>query len=312
MSLSAYAWAKKQTVGGATAKAILMAVADYADEAGVCWPSQAQLHADTELSERAIRNGLLFLEERGFLVRERRHRDDGARAADRIVLCLSRVDQPASGAGSDAYSYRNDVPLAEPLPAPDAAPTGTSCPINRHQMPLDLPAPRAPLGPPMGDLEPSEEKETLSRPKTPKKSAVADEEFERFWRAYPKRKGSDPKKTARQSYDRAIRNGGAPGDILAAAQRYAKDRANEDPRFTAMASTWLNQERWRPDDRSGSGQGSLVDDAWEGISQKIWRLNIQMFCSSGHWPPTLGPRPSDYGYRGPPDLLNEFGFERAA
>jgi hypothetical protein len=35
--------------------------------------------------------------------------------------------------------------------------------------------------------------------------------------------------------------------IIAGAQRYAGERAGQDPQFTAHPATWLYQERWLDD-----------------------------------------------------------------
>ena len=48
-----------------TAKAVLMALADYADDAGLCWPSILSLCEWTCLSERAVRNAIRDLERAG-------------------------------------------------------------------------------------------------------------------------------------------------------------------------------------------------------------------------------------------------------
>ena len=47
-----------------------MVLANYADENGSCFPSQAQLALDTEMSERAVRDQLDFLECRGAFNRQ--------------------------------------------------------------------------------------------------------------------------------------------------------------------------------------------------------------------------------------------------
>lgn len=83
------AWARPIKTGSATVKAVLLAVANYADEQGVCWPSQEQLSEDTELSRHSIMRSLDHLEDLGLLSRERRHRKDGSRSSDLIMLDLS-------------------------------------------------------------------------------------------------------------------------------------------------------------------------------------------------------------------------------
>jgi hypothetical protein len=50
MSWQATTWAMNQKVGNSGRKLLLLAIANYADENGVCWPSQGRLARDTEAS----------------------------------------------------------------------------------------------------------------------------------------------------------------------------------------------------------------------------------------------------------------------
>lgn len=72
---------------------------------------------------------------------------------------------------------------------------------------------------------------------------TADEKFEEFWSTYPRRKGN-PKKPAGQKFAAAVKRGVDPDQIIAGAEAYARSVSGKDPQFTAMATTWLNQERW--------------------------------------------------------------------
>jgi hypothetical protein len=67
--------------------------------------------------------------------------------------------------------------------------------------------------------------------------------FSEFWKAYPRRVGDNPRKTAFASYQRAIAYGAVPETILAGTRRLAAKHPTPTP-FVPMASTWLNQERW--------------------------------------------------------------------
>jgi hypothetical protein len=67
-------------------KIILLALADYADDTGRCWPSQETLTAKTSLSIRTIRTHLHALADAGFIAVETRHRDDGGRRSNAYVL----------------------------------------------------------------------------------------------------------------------------------------------------------------------------------------------------------------------------------
>jgi hypothetical protein len=85
---------------------------------------------------------------------------------------------------------------------------------------------------------PNREAVSADRPK--KKEAALQAEFENFWQAYPLKKG---KAAARKAYAKA-RTTASADDILAGAQRYAQERANEDPHYTKWAQGWLNDQRW--------------------------------------------------------------------
>ena len=86
-------------------------------------------------------------------------------------------------------------------------------------------------------------------------------DFEKFWRAYPQRVGSNPKEPARKSFTAAVKRGVDPEEIISGALSYAAYRADDDPKFTKQAVTWLNQRCWiddysghRPSARAGQGQ----------------------------------------------------------
>jgi uncharacterized protein YdaU (DUF1376 family) len=74
---------------------------------------------------------------------------------------------------------------------------------------------------------------------------AVEEEFEKFWKVYPKRKGSNPKQPAWTLFLRAIKNGVAPAIIVSAARGYAaQERERAGTPYIPMAKTWLNQRQW--------------------------------------------------------------------
>lgn len=128
MSYQAQNWAVRITVGSATAKAILLLIANYADEAGSCFPSQDRLAKELELSERAVRDGLARLESMGIIRRERRHDPDGFRTSDRIHLNASyRKEMPVGRRGLPEGGSGNEGKLDRP--------TGKSPPRYRQEVP---------------------------------------------------------------------------------------------------------------------------------------------------------------------------------
>lgn len=67
------------------------------------------------------------------------------------------------------------------------------------------------------------------------------DDFENFWRTYPRR---IEKKSAFKAWKTALKGGATTDEIIAGAARYAKYRAGEPERFTKHPSTWLNQGCW--------------------------------------------------------------------
>lgn len=73
------------------------------------------------------------------------------------------------------------------------------------------------------------------------------DDFNSFWSEYPKRKGSNPRKTAYAKYASARKSNVDAETILSAVKKYAafcRSEGIEKTAYVAQASTWLSQERW--------------------------------------------------------------------
>ena len=79
------------------------------------------------------------------------------------------------------------------------------------------------------------------------KTNTRDADFARVREAYPKRVGGDPRKTAIKAFDAAIKRGADLEAIVSGARAFATIRSTDDPKFTPMLATWLNQDRWLED-----------------------------------------------------------------
>jgi hypothetical protein len=107
---------------------------------------------------------------------------------------------------------------------------------------------------------------------TPK--PTVDDQFEEWWKLYPERKGN-PKKPALNKFRSAIRKTTFER-LKSAVSAYARSRIGEDPTHTAMATTWLSQERW----------AEHVED--KQIDHKInpfegFPSHMGCACNSTHW-----------------------------
>src|SRR5438270_12233038 len=94
MSWKATAWALRQATGAARRKLLLLALANYADEKGVCWPSQTTLARDTEQSVDTVQRQIGILEGLKLLKRERMPKRRGQWQGYRYTLCLQAGCSP--------------------------------------------------------------------------------------------------------------------------------------------------------------------------------------------------------------------------
>jgi hypothetical protein len=98
---------------------------------------------------------------------------------------------------------------------------------------------------PEREKEEQEEKEgekNIGRSSTrPKVNA----DFEKFWEAYPKRKGANPKTPAEKLFVAAVKVGVAPAKMIRAAELCAQqDRDKIGTEFIPQAVKWLRDGRW--------------------------------------------------------------------
>ena len=95
MSYKATNWAYDLPLVG-SAKAVLVALADMADEDDTCYPGQKKLAAMTGWSQKTIERALIRIESHGLLTRVRRYGPNGWRTSDRYQLNLDvqQLDLP--------------------------------------------------------------------------------------------------------------------------------------------------------------------------------------------------------------------------
>ena len=89
--------------------------------------------------------------------------------------------------------------------------------------------------------------------KTKKRNDYPDD-FENFWRTYPRH---EDKKKAFVAWQKALKGGATVDEIIAGAVRYAKYRAGEPEQYTKHPATWLNGDCWENEySTAGTGYGS--------------------------------------------------------
>ena len=186
MSIQAVAWAISQRVGSPTGKALLICLANYANERGECWPSQRTIAHEAELSRRTAITWLNRLEKGGFIIRKRRQSKDGFRTSDLVTLQLDKPLEPSEPFDPDDMPC--EIQSAESAPrqnlsASDGQPRCISRSKNNRQM---------------------HSKEPSSKPlKEPSSGARArgTEGFEKLWADWPAKERPDKIKAAKWVFD---------------------------------------------------------------------------------------------------------------
>lgn len=99
----------------------------------------------------------------------------------------------------------------------------------------------------------------------------ANGDFEKFWKAYPKRKGANPKFPAGKLFLAAVKGGSDPAAIIAGAVRCAEvDRDKIGTEFIPRATTWLRDRRWQDYLDGTEADAVRRADAEKLIAAKGW------------------------------------------
>lgn len=95
------------------------------------------------------------------------------------------------------------------------------------------------------------------------------EAFGAFWLTYPKKKAREE---AKKAWIAAIKRGADPEHIVAAAQGYARERANKDATYTKHPATWLNKGCYDDEPEQPTGQFPqlrAVSGGWQPYQNPI-------------------------------------------
>lgn len=114
MSIRALNWAMKARTGSPARKAVLVVLADKADERDSCFPSVGLIAFEAELSERSVRDQLRQLREQGFISVQQRFNQRGTQISTRYTLDVedkrlregTRQDLPGTKSAVDSAVTR--------------------------------------------------------------------------------------------------------------------------------------------------------------------------------------------------------------
>lgn len=240
MSVQAISWALSIKAGSPAAKCVLICLANYADENGVCWPSQALLAEQTEQSLDTVQRRLAELTEDGLIGRKRRQNKAGGRATDVYQLCLEVKPQTAAkglSRKSDGLSRTVAVYKDEP-----SLRTVKESYINSEEVKTLSSVDSLSLE------EVSEERSTRQE----LFEIEVDDDWpkdceEQFWSACPRKIG---RIAAMKKLAVVKRSGVEFSTVIDGMRRYARSVASTEMQFIVHPATWLNQGRWSDEEKS--------------------------------------------------------------
>lgn len=118
MSWKATAWAIQQITGSSARKVLLLALANYADEQGVCWPSQETLARNTEQSVDTVQRQLKNLLALRVLDRDRMPKRRGQWQGYRYRLLLQTGPSAQGQHGVQSHDMRSGQAATSPPAKP--------------------------------------------------------------------------------------------------------------------------------------------------------------------------------------------------
>ena len=208
---------------------VLLALADFADDDGYCWPAMQTIADRARMTDRGVRKIVRRLEESGWLS-VRKGGGRGGSNGYHIARHPPVNPEPETG---------NTVP-PEPETGNTSAETRNGSAETRNG----------------GSAKPS---------RTIKEPSSISVDFASFWDAVPRKVG---KGAARKAYERALKKTDA-ATLFSAMRDYAASRAGEDERYTVHPATWLNQERWNDEPPNRTSQTRTILTAAERIAAQL-------------------------------------------
>lgn len=229
----------------ATLKALAFCTGEYSN---ACYPAVQTLREMTAVSVNTIRAALKDLEAMGFITRTRRAgtstvytlQIDAMRAVHRRRRWTETRDTGNPYAGD-----HNAVTVVDEIPVEEQAVNVKR--INFAEAPVEAPEPPATVDTPapapatvQAELIPAApvKKKTKKGDTTP----ALDEAFNEFYKdTYPRK--MEPLK-ARRAFEKAVKNGADPREIIEGARRFAAATAAKELTYIPYPASWLNAGGW--------------------------------------------------------------------
>jgi hypothetical protein len=211
---------------------VMLALADFANDAGECWPSIPVLAQKARLTERQTRRVLKKLEEAGEI--RKAPSNGGRNRRNHYFIMLS--ENPDNITGKELQGKNNPEFYAQKTLTP------MSGALNRHRT-VNKSSAEVPESSPI----PKEKK--LTRRRDPDPAQV--EAFARFYSVYPRHVARE---AAEQAWLKLSPSPELQTLIMAAVARYAGENEGTEQRFIKYPAAWLNGKRWEDEPAGGNGQ----------------------------------------------------------
>lgn len=264
-------------------KMVLLALADYANDDGACWPSYSRIARKSNISKRtAIRIVERFVK-LGVIYKELQITDMNGYASNRYVIDIEKLDQvdflqqeleeddteieinntkyvPLESDKIDKNEENDTTPLVTSgvtslVTSGDTSPSDKSSSIYNEE-PSDItvnePSKTFDRNFENQETEFSESDPPEPEPSKPKKKSIdpsikkiIDEKFKEFWKLYPRKVSP---KVCKPIFENYVKNKLEIADeIIAGLRAHIPIYANREKKFIPHPKTWLNQARWEDD-----------------------------------------------------------------
>lgn len=255
------------------ARSVLMALSSRANENGECWPSLDTIAQDAKVSKSTVQRVIPQLIEYGYISKEMRTKR-GMTIAPKYRMLFDKTGA-ASEKPRDVEGSQSDYPGCSHRPWGVVTQTmgGSQSDhrsIEREVKTIEVEPPISPKG--------GED----TKPTRVKRHEYSDE-FEQFWKIYPRK---DSKRRALTAFNNALKRATLE-EICAGAARYAND-PNRVAQYTKMPATWLNGDCWLDQ----ALPARRVSDPWGD--------RVRSVLAAGQ----TQPPPPNIGYGYPPRLIS--------
>lgn len=210
--------------GGGSDLLALLALADWSDDSGRCYPSMAAIASKTRLSRSQAQRVVHGLIEAGY---------------------LTVIGNESGGAPGSTRQYR--INLGTLRGCMDATPTGRTDATGSAHATGRTDAQEGPHG--CAETGRTDATQTVSEPSknrqhsSPSGSEIVPDGFTAFWEQYPRRVA---KPQALKSWNRLKPTGQTLADLMAGLERQkaTEQWQKDDGKFVPYPATWLNGRRW--------------------------------------------------------------------